>query len=145
MAFPEPVPGLVIHYSYLWHREHERGQEEGVKDRPSAIVAVVTIDRGDKVVTVLPITHTPPSETDLAVEIPHATKQRLGLDSERSWVILAEANRFVWPGPDLRIKEPGGSDPAAYGLLPRVLFKEITDKLSDAIDARLHGIVGRTQ
>jgi hypothetical protein len=31
VAFPEPVPGLVIRYSYLWAEEHRRGQEEGVK------------------------------------------------------------------------------------------------------------------
>ena len=30
MAFPEPVQGLVIRYSYLWRAEQESGQEEGV-------------------------------------------------------------------------------------------------------------------
>ena len=124
MAFPEPVPGLVICYSYLWRREFQRGQEEGVKDRPCAVVTVVTEDQGSKVVTVLPVTHTPPAEGDLAVEIPYATKQRLGLDGERSWVMLTEANRFIWPGPDLRMKKPGGgSEAVAYGLLPRRLVQ----------------------
>jgi hypothetical protein len=46
-------------------------------------------------VTVLPITHTPPDATALAVEIPHPVKRRLGLDDARSWVILTAANRFV--------------------------------------------------
>ena len=35
---PRPVPGLVVRYSYLWLDEHRRGREEGVKDRPCAIV-----------------------------------------------------------------------------------------------------------
>ena len=146
MAFPEPVPGLVIRYSYLWWREYERGQEEGVKDRPCAVIMVVADDQGNKVVTVLPVTHTPPSGIALAVEIPYATKQRLGLDAEQSWVVLTEANRFVWPGPDLRIKEPGGDpESMAYGLLPRALFKRITDKFVEAVEARLAHVIRRTQ
>jgi len=145
MAFPEPVPALVIRYSYLWRREYERGQEEGVKDRPCAVVMVTTDDHGQKVVTVLPVTHTPPSDAALAVEIPYMTKQRLGLDAERSWVLLTEANRFVWPGPDLRMKEPsGGPESVAYGLLPRVLFNEIRNRLGDAVEARLAQVIRRT-
>lgn len=145
MAFPEPVPGLVICYSYLWRREYERGQEEGTKDRPCAVVMVVTGAQGDKVVTVLPVTHTPPSQADLAVEIPHATKERLGLDAERSWLMLTEANRFAWPGPDLRMKELG-SEPGsiAYGLLPRALFTEIRDKIAAAIETRVARVIQRT-
>jgi hypothetical protein len=145
VAFPEPVPGLVIRYSYLWRQEYERGQEEGVKDRPCAVVTVVTDDQATKVVTVLPITHTPPSQDALAVEIPHATKQRLGLDGARSWVVLTEANRFVWPGLDLRMKGPrDGPETIAFGFLPRALFREIRDKFGDAIAARLAHIVRRT-
>jgi hypothetical protein len=146
VAFPEPVPGLVIHYSYLWRREYERGQEEGVKDRPCAVIMVVTDDHDNKVVTVLPVTHTPPSGATPAVEIPYATKQRLGLDAERSWVMLTEANRFVWPGPDLRLKKSGvGPEGMAYGLLPRALFKQITSRFGDAVEARLANIIQRTQ
>jgi hypothetical protein len=144
LAFPEPVAGLVLRYSYLWHAEHRRGQEEGVKDRPCAVVMVVTGDEGNKTVTVLPITHTPPSDPALVVEIPYATKQRLGLDAERSWVVLTEANRFLWPGPDLRMKQPGDPGSVAYGLLPRALFKEISRKFGDAIEARLACTVPRT-
>jgi hypothetical protein len=145
VALPEPAPGLVIHYSYLWWREYERGQEEGVKDRPCAVIMVVKDDQSNHIVTVLPVTHTPPSGGDLAIEIPFVTKQRLGLDSERSWVMLTEANRFVWPGPDLRMSETGGPESVAYGLLPRALFKQITGKFADAIEERLAQIVRRTQ
>ena len=118
MPLPEPVPGLVIRYSYLWADEHERGQEEGVKDRPCAIILVTTDEEGEKLVTVLPVTHAPASDPALAVEIPPATKRRLGLDEARSWVVLTEANRFRWPGPDLRPAVPGDSATVAYGPLP---------------------------
>ncbi len=145
MPLPKPVPGLVIRYSYLWQSEHQRGQEEGVKDRPCAVILVTTDDEGDQVVTVLPVTHTPPSNPALAVEIPHPTKCRLGLDDERSWIILTEANRFFWPGPDLRQAQPSDMASVAYGLLPRSLFKEVTAKLADAIKARLVSVVHRTE
>lgn len=145
MPLPQPVPGLVIRYSYLWQSEHQRGQEEGVKDRPCAVILVTTDAEGDQVVTVLPVTHTPPSNPALAVEIPHQTKCRLGLDDERSWIVLTEANRFVWPGPDLRQAQPGDMASVAYGLLPRSLFKEVTAKLADAIKARLVRVVSRTE
>ena len=54
MPLSEPVPGLVIRYSYLWANEHERGQEEGVKDPPCAIILATTDEVGEKLVTVLP-------------------------------------------------------------------------------------------
>jgi len=53
LSFPQPVPGQVIRYGYLWDAEHRRGQEEGVKDRPCAVVMVVSNDQGNEVVTVL--------------------------------------------------------------------------------------------
>lgn len=145
MSLPVPVPGLVIRYTYLWSEEHLRGQEEGVKDRPCAVILVTGDERGERMVTVLPITHSPPANPALAVEIPHATKRRLGLDDQRSWIVLTEANRFVWPGPDLRPAQPGELASVAYGLLPRALFKEATAKLADAIAARLVRVVGRTE
>ena len=133
MAFSTPVPGLVIRYSYLWASEHARGQEEGVKNRPCAIILATADDAGGQVVTVLPISHTPPSNPLLAVEIPAAVKRRLKLDDERSWVILAEANRFTWPGPDLRPLRPGDAQSTAYGRLPYGLFEEIRLKFIAAL------------
>jgi hypothetical protein len=108
------------------------------------VVLVVTDDQGSDVVTVVPVTHTPPSGASLTVEIPHATQQRLGLDGERSWVVLTEANRFVWPGPDLRMREAGGQASVAYGLLPRALFREIRDRLGAGVEAGLARVVRRT-
>lgn len=144
MPLPVPVPGLVIRYSYLWAREHARGQEEGVKDRPCAVVLITANTAGDQVVTVLPVSHTPPADPALAVEIPFAAKRRLGLDDDRSWVVLTEANRFVWPGPDLRPLVPGDSATVACGLLPHALFEQIRLKFLAALKARVARPVPRT-
>lgn len=145
MTLPVPVPGLVVRYSYLWRSEHALGREEGVKDRPCAVMLVVTGAEGERVVTVLPITHSPPSDPGLAVEIPARTKQRLGLDDARSWIVLTEANRFVWPGPDLRPARPGDTASVAFGLLPYRLYEEIRGKFLALVRARQVAAVPRTE
>ena len=95
-GFLEPEAGLVISYSYLWKEEAERGQVEGGKDRPCAVILAIdhpdSTAQGLKQVAVAPITHSPPYDPNVAVEIPPRVKQHLGLDSERSWVILDEVN-----------------------------------------------------
>lgn len=128
MALPEPVPGLVIGFSYLWRNEALRGLEEGRKDRPCVIILAVETEAGRKVVTVAPITHSPPIHPDSAIEIPLATKRRLGLDSQRSWVVAADLNRFIWPGFDLRPVRRG-ADTCAYGLLPDSLYRQVRDRV----------------
>lgn len=145
MPFPKPVQGLVIRYSYLWHSEHLRGQEEGLKDRPCAVVLTTTQENGKEVVSVLPITHTPPSELASAVEIPAATKVRLGLDGERSWIVLTEVNRFVWPGPDLRPVLGDDSASVAYGLLPYRFAEEVRLKFIEVVKTKRAQLVRRTE
>lgn len=144
MAFPAAVPGLVIRYSYLWRAEHLRGQEEGVKDRPCAVILVTRDDQGSDMVTVLPITHSPPDNPAFALEIPSATKTRLGLDSEKSWVILTEANRFAWPGPDLR-PIGGNLDSVAYGLLPQAFFNQMKERFVAILRAGQAKAISRTE
>jgi hypothetical protein len=145
VPLPKPVPGLLIRYGYLWREEHARGQEEGVKDRPCVVVLVTADEDGEQWVTVLPVTHAPPSVPELAVEIPAATKRRLGLDDERSWVVLSEGNRFLWPGPDLWPARPGDAATVAYGQLPYALFEEIRTKFITAIRARRASLVPRSE
>lgn len=145
MALPDPVPGLVIRYSYLWAEEYGRGHEEGAKDRPCAVILVTADAADERSVTVLPITHTPPSNRSFAVEIPAATKRRLGLDDDRSWVLLTEANRFIWPGPDLRPASPGDIASVGYGLLPFALFEQIRQRFLAVIRARRARLVTRTE
>ena len=117
MTLPDPEVGLVIAYSYLWHREHQAGREEGRKDQPSVIVlAVERAADGPTFVTVLPVTHSAPAAVGDAVEIPAAIKRHLGIDQERSWIVVGEGNEFVWPGHDLRkVPQTGRYE---YGFLP---------------------------
>ncbi len=137
MALPTPTPGLVLRYSYLWHREHVDGREEGRKDRPCAVIAAIRTDEDGNIrVVVVPITHRPPDRDEATVEQPAKVKARLHLDEARSWVVLSEWNEFVWPGPDLR-RIPGSDDASvAYGILPPALFAVIRDRFITMIKRR---------
>lgn len=84
MVFPEPKPGLVVRYSYLWRREADRGREVDAKDRPCLVVLTVKVEGSALRVRVAPITHLPPQRSEDAIELPQATKRRLGLDEDRS-------------------------------------------------------------
>ena len=128
MALPAPVPGLVIGYAYLWRDEALAGREEGRKDRPCVIILSVENKDGQVVVTVAPITHSQPTTPENVVEMPAATKSRLGLDAARSWIVASDLNRFVWPGVDLRPTRRGATE-YAYGLLPAALYREVRDKV----------------
>jgi len=135
---------MVIRYAYLWRSEHDEGIEEGGKDRPCAVLLAVINDAGDQKVVVLPITHTPPHDPAEAIEIPPATKRRLKLDDERSWIVLAEANRFTWPGPDLRPMKSGDTTTILYGELPGDLFRKVRERWL-ALTAARRTIVTRTE
>ena len=124
MSFCEPCPGLVVRYAYLWRHEAARGREEGSKDRPCVVVLTVRARSDDLIVTVAPITHRPPRAASRAVELPVATRRRLGLDAARPWIVTDDLNRFVWPGPDLR-PIPGRPASFAYGLIPAALYEQV--------------------
>lgn len=133
-GFPEPRAGLVVCYSYLWSEDAEQGLVEGKKDRPCAIILAIEKPGPEptrqKQVAVAPITHSPPRDTNVAIEIPPRVKQHLGLDSERSWVTVNEVNVFRWPGFDLRpIKNGDGR--IDYGYLPPKLFDRIIEKFKE--------------
>lgn len=125
---PKPEPGLVISYAYLWANRAEQGHEEAEKSRPCAIILSTADAAGVTTVMALPITHTPPNPGNAGIEIPAVTRKRIGLDDAPCWVMVNELNRFIWPGPDLRLI-PGTADKFAYGLLPPRFFKAIKDTL----------------
>ncbi|MBL4868337.1 MAG: hypothetical protein JKY67_18375 [Pseudomonadales bacterium] len=122
---PTEAPGVghVLHYSYLWWNEQRRGCEEGRKDRPACIIINKKTRNSETLLYVLPITHTPPKEPEHGIEIPQLTKRRLGLDNERSWIIVTEFNKFTWPGYDIR-KVPSSED-YSYGILPEKLIHQV--------------------
>ena len=130
-----PTLGRVVHLACLWLREQRDGRLEAAKDRPCAVVPVdaETIP-GETVVNVLPITHNPPTRPGDAVELLPETKRRLGLDDERSWIVVTESNEFRFPGYDLRPTPDGRPD---YGALTprqaealRTLFEAHASRVS---------------
>lgn len=140
--------GWIFRYAYLWDRHFREGREEGDKDRPCLVLAIViTTEDGDPVVRVLPITHSPPADPADAIEIPAEVKSRMRLDAERSWIVLTESNRFTWPGPDLRsVDTPSGY----YGALPPGLFAEVKRRFvaiarADVTASATHRSIPRTE
>lgn len=134
MKLPDPVPGLVVRYNYLWYADHLNGLSEGGKDRPCAIVVS---SRETGLVVVVPITHAypEPGEEKLSIEIPAEIARSIGLDSDVNYVKL-EINRFEWPGDHLR---PLPSDPGRvdYGMVPRAFFDLIRKRLANLARAHL--------
>lgn len=142
MPFPHPELGLVICYSYLWRHEHETSKREGRKARPCVIILAVEKQEDKTIVTVAPMTHQLPDDPASAIEIPDKVKQSLGLDDERSWVIVSEVNQFAWPGYDLQ-PIPGSKNKYDYGSLPPHLFEKIKSRALDLIVKQRTRITGR--
>ncbi len=141
---PAPEPGLVIRYSYLWRDEARRGQQEGSKDRPCAVVLALLQGESGTLVMVAPITHSPPDAATSAIEIPWKVSEHLGLDDDRSWIIASEVNTFTWPGPDIRPVDTSVPERAfSYGHLPRALSLQVRDLVSLELRKRRLGLTNR--
>jgi hypothetical protein len=130
VALPEPTPGLVIRYDYLWLRESAGGRDHG-KDRPACLVAASDPGASPRFVVILPITHTAPAGETVGVELPAKVRHSLGLDDQPSWVIVSEHNVDEWPNSGLQ-PLPGRRGVFSYGHIPPGLFA--------AIKARFIGI-----
>ena len=88
-----PEQGDVWSYNYLWRWQHERGETEGRKTRPTAFVATVAAADGRTDLVILAITKTEPGRDRLAVEIPQMERVRAGLAADlRLWIMLDEYN-----------------------------------------------------
>lgn len=89
-----PEQGDVWSCSYLWRWQHERGETEGRKRRPTAFVATVaSADDRRTDLFILAITKSEPGQDRLAIEIPQIERVRAGLAAElRLWIILDEYN-----------------------------------------------------
>lgn len=135
MPLPEPKPGLVISYSYLWRDQALAGAIEGRKIRPCAIVLLLEDQDGDLITYVAPVTHSEPANPAFAIEIPLAVKRRLGLDDQRSWIIADDLNCFTWPGVDLRPVSTDAPQRYDYGFLPYEIFAEVKRKVLAARQA----------
>ena len=130
-----PDVGLVIRHIYLWRDEQKRGQIEGRKARPCLIIHTRLNEYGETDVYICPITHTQPEKSNQSIELPLATKQRLNLDNQRSWIITNEVNHFKWKGPDVRKTQAGEF---AHGYLPHRLIRTTINQVID--NARKHSL-----
>ena len=130
-----PEVGLVIRHIYLWRDEQKRGQIEGRKARPCLIIPTRLNEHGEIEVYICPVTHTQPENSNQSIEISLATKQRLKLDNQRSWIIISEVNLFKWKGPDVRKTEAGEF---AYGYLPHRLIRVAINQVIH--NARKHSL-----
>ncbi|RFB92688.1 hypothetical protein B5K11_15630 [Rhizobium leguminosarum bv. trifolii] len=133
-SIPEPKPGLVVRYDYLWSREALAGRDQG-KDRPACLIAASDSFAKPRYVVLLPITHTPPSGETVGIEIPPKVKQAIGLDDAPSWIIVSEHNIDEWPNGSLS-PVPGSEGIFAYGFIPPGLFATIKAKFLDLAKAR---------
>ena|ERR1700730_9234785 len=142
-----PEPGLVICYSYLWKREREKRQVEGLKSRPCVVVLSFEASKqfpGRFVVDVAPVTH---SQGEEGVEIPIAVKLRMGLDGDHSWIVTSEVNRFIWQGPDVRPVRhlrPISEDEWHWGFLANDIFRKVIAQIAERREAKTLAIIGRS-
>jgi len=126
VAFPDPKPGLVLRYDYLWSHEAAAGRDQG-KDRPICLDAASDSLTKPRFVVLLPITHSPPDANTIGIEIPAKVKQALGLDELPSWIIVSEYNVDEWPNAGLS-PLPGRPGVFSYGFIPPGLFAQIKAK-----------------
>ena len=133
MTLPEPQPGLVIRYDYLWTREAAAGRQQG-KDPPACLVAATDSTTKPRFVVILPITHTAPSGDTVGIEIPAKVRAAIGLDDAPSWVIVSDHNIDEWPNAGLA-PIPGRPGIFSYGFVPPGLFKQIKGKFLELADA----------
>jgi hypothetical protein len=126
VALPDPRPGLVVRYDYLWSREAAAGRDQG-KDRPTCLVAASDSLTKPRYVVLLPITHSPPDSVTVGIEIPPKVRQAIGLDDAPSWVIVSEYNVDAWPNAGLT-PIPGKTGTFSYGFIPPGLFARIKAK-----------------
>ena len=137
MALPRtPFPGLIVRYAFLWGDEAHAARTEARKDRPCVVVLAVQREADQRLrLHVVPITHAP-HRPDRAVEVPQKVKRHLGLEADASWIVLDEANEFVWPSVDLRPISRTKPGVWTYGVLPRELFEALRARLRQVLDQR---------
>jgi hypothetical protein len=141
VPLPNPQPGLIVRYDYLWSREAETGRDQG-KERPACLVAATDTTTSPRFVVILPITHTRPDRDTVGVEIPAAVRKQLGLDDAPTWVIVSEHNVDEWPNAGLA-PLPGRPGVFSYGFIPPGLFAKVKAKFLELYDKGQSGRVRR--
>ena len=141
MPLPEPRPGLVIRYDYLWTTEAAAGRDQG-KERPACLVAAIDSASFPRFVVILPITHARPDANTVGVEIPASVRKALGLDDAPCWIIVSEHNVDEWPNAGLA-PLPGRPGIFSYGFIPPRLFADVKSKFLELYEKGRSGSVRR--
>lgn len=140
----EPKVGTVLRYDFLWKDDADKGKDQG-KDRPCAIImAVESKDDGTHKVLVCPITHSPPTNGQSAVELPVKVSRHLGLDDDQSWIKTDQLNSMTWE----KNRPPVGVTPItkgqwSYGELPHELGRQAFDQVRSNAQSKSLGSVDR--
>jgi hypothetical protein len=141
VSLPEPQPGLIIRYDYLWTDEAAAGRDQG-KERPACLVAATDSVSSPRLVVILPVTHTRPDKSTVGVEIPARVRDALGLDDGPSWIIVSEYNVDEWPNGGLA-PLPGRPGVFSYGFIPPGLFAQVKRMFLDLYEKGQSGRVRR--
>ncbi|MBS0472311.1 MAG: hypothetical protein JSR60_14660 [Proteobacteria bacterium] len=134
MALPEPEPGLVFRYDFLWRREARAGRDTS-KQRPACIAVATASEMISQRVVILPITHSQPTGDTIGIELTASVRRALGLDDQPCWVVVSEYNIDNWPNPGIA-PLPNSRTSFAYGFLPPDLFERIKAEFLKRYDAR---------
>ena len=124
MALPNPQPGLVIGYDFLFREQADAGLVTAPKPHPAAIILVVR--QGDQTrVSLLAISHMAPRPGDevFRLKLTSAECREMGLDAAAHWINLRDINAFDWPGYDLVRSAPGGG--FVYGRMSKATFTRV--------------------
>jgi hypothetical protein len=129
----EPEAGLVISYDFLWKEDQQEGADYGSKDRPCAIIFTITAeDEGGHRVVVCPITHSPPSDDQSAVEISPRIAAHLGLDGDKMWIKTDAVNVLTWSKDMIPIGVmPVEKGKWSYGMLPDKISEEVINQVRE--------------
>jgi hypothetical protein len=89
-----PNKGSVIAYPYLWARQQKAGETEGRKARPVCLVLKLRdLKRDVHHLMLVAITSKPPSDNQVAVEVPDTERVRAKLTRyPRAWILVSEYN-----------------------------------------------------
>ncbi|MGU3495852.1 hypothetical protein ACLBXM_17565 [Xanthobacteraceae bacterium A53D] len=120
--------GDVILYSYLWAREHERGEETGRKGRPTCVMLILAGKDGQPRPLLFPITSQPPRPGVRYVPIPETEARRAKLYTP-AWVIVDEFNT------DDLTRSWAVEDPTPLGQFSRKFTSRIAAEAAAAIRA----------
>jgi hypothetical protein len=144
---PDPTPGLIVRYGYLWLAEFRQQRTDPSKDRPACVVMQILDEQPHRLeivgghavapgdVVIMPITTRPPERDTLAIELTANEKRACGLDfAIPSWLILSEFNVDTWPNADLALVP--GTGRFAHGLAPPGLVRRISQGFVDAARSR---------